>query len=160
MITAQIIGKEQFISRFAAMPENLHDELKRRITTLSLQMEAHVKNDKLSGQVLNSLTGALKRSIQSDVMDGGDVITGRVYSAAPMPYARIHEYGGKTKAHIIEAINGQALRFEIGGKVIYRKSVNHPGSTMPERSYLRSSLEDYRENIIQSFKDAVKVVAK
>lgn len=33
-----------------------------------------------------------------------------------------------TDPHIITAKNAKALRFEIGGKVIFRKSVHHPGT--------------------------------
>lgn len=33
-----------------------------------------------------------------------------------------------TKPHVIEAKNAKALRFEIGGQVLFRKRVNHPGT--------------------------------
>lgn len=33
-----------------------------------------------------------------------------------------------TKAHIIQARKGKALRFEIGGEVVYARRVRHPGT--------------------------------
>lgn len=47
-------------------------------------------------------------------------------------YAAIHQFGGKTKAHIIRARRKRALAF--GG--ILRRQVNHPGSVIPARPYL------------------------
>jgi hypothetical protein len=47
--------------------------------------------------------------------------------------AHFLEWG--TRPHRIEARNGQALRFMVNGQVIYRRSVNHPG-TAP-RPFLR-----------------------
>lgn len=58
-----------------------------------------------------------------------------------LPYARIHQEGGKTKAHVIRPRKKKALAF--GGVV--RKKVNHPGSEIPARPYLGVSAEDMEE---------------
>lgn len=47
-------------------------------------------------------------------------------------YAAIHQFGGKTRPHVIRARRAKALAF--GG--ILRKSVNHPGSKIPARPFL------------------------
>jgi hypothetical protein len=47
-------------------------------------------------------------------------------------YAAIHQLGGKTKAHVIRAKNGKALKIPGIG---FRKKVNHPGSNVPARPY-------------------------
>lgn len=47
-------------------------------------------------------------------------------------YARIHELGGKTRAHTIRPTNKKALAF--GNSVV--RSVNHPGSKIPARPVL------------------------
>lgn len=49
-----------------------------------------------------------------------------------VPYARIHQLGGKTRPHVIKPKNKKALAF--GGRVV--KSVNHPGSNIPARPFL------------------------
>jgi phage gpG-like protein len=54
-----------------------------------------------------------------------------------MEYARIHQEGGKTKAHDIKARNGKALSFTgRDGKQVVRKSVKHPGSEITARPYM------------------------
>ncbi len=47
-------------------------------------------------------------------------------------YAAIHQFGGKTKPHVIKPRNKKALAFN--GKVV--KQVNHPGSNIPARPFL------------------------
>lgn len=47
-------------------------------------------------------------------------------------YARIHQFGGTTKAHVIRAKNKKALYTPFGP----RKQVNHPGSVIPARPFL------------------------
>lgn len=58
-------------------------------------------------------------------------------------YARIHQQGGKTKPHLIKPRNKKALAFN--GIVV--KQVNHPGSDIPARPYLKIS-EPGEQNII------------
>jgi phage gpG-like protein len=66
------------------------------------------------------------------ITEGGKVIYG-----SNMEYARIHQEGGKTKAHEIKARNGKALSFTgRDGKQIARKSVKHPGSQITARPYM------------------------
>lgn len=71
-------------------------------------------------------TGRLASSIITDY-DASSVVIG-----SNVEYARIHQLGGKTKAHTIRPNQKKALAF--GGHVV--KSVNHPGSDIPARPYL------------------------
>lgn len=151
MITVTVIGKEELRARIDAMPDKVHTALLRAITSLALQLEAHVKQDKLEGQVLNHITGRLQGSIMHDVIDQGTRITGRVYSNTTVNYAAIHEYGGQIPDRY--PVNAQALHFFIGGKEVFAKFAR--GFTMPERSFLRSSLQDYRQIIINGMTNAV-----
>ena len=100
-------------------------------------------------------SGRLGHSIQQKVDSSPTSVTGTVYSAGDVKYAAIHEFGGKTAAHEIVAKNGQALAFMMGGKQVFFKKVNHPGSTMPERSFLRSSLGEMKDEIIGGIREAV-----
>jgi phage virion morphogenesis protein len=71
--------------------------------------------------------GTLRRSINFNAFSDGSVIIG-----SNLVYARIHQEGGRTKAHDIKPRNKRALRF-LG---IYRKLVRHPGSDIPARPFL------------------------
>lgn len=66
-------------------------------------------------------------------------------------YASIHNFGGQTKAHKIVAKNGKHLKF--GGT--YRKSVNHPGSKIPQREFLRLEISD-EEDLLDAVGDDLR----
>lgn len=153
MLTVEVQGDKELIAKFAAMPGRLKDALFRKMHLITSDLRNYIIQDKLSGQVLNKRTGKLQQSIAEAVTSANSDVIGRVFSSGDVKYAAIHEYGGHTKAHIIEATNGKALAFMMGGKQVFFKRVNHPGSNMPERSFMRSSLKDkkpYIETQIQA----------
>jgi len=156
MLSVSIVGDARLQDRFRKMPDRVRQALLRKVFALTLLLEAHVKADKLNGQVLNTVSGRLKRSIQSRVEDEGDLIRGMVYSSGDVPYAGIHEFGGRTKPHIIVPVKAQALAFMYNGKLTFAKIVRHPGSLMPERSYLRSALSDMKSRITDELTRSVR----
>lgn len=155
MISVTVVGDKEVITRFKAMPERVGQALRRAVTALALQLEGLVKQ-KLTGQVLNVRTGALRRSIAHRVDAQRDRVVGHVFSSGDVRYAAIHEFGGKTPAHDIVPNKAQVLAFVIGGRQIFARVVHHPGSVMPERSYLRSSLADMRHDIEERLAGAVR----
>jgi phage gpG-like protein len=72
-----------------------------------------------------------------------------------VPYAAIQEFGGKTAAHDIVAVKAKALAFSTGGDQVFARSVHHPGSTIPARSYLGGSLAEMHDEIESGFKEAI-----
>jgi hypothetical protein len=70
-------------------------------------------------------TGRLRASIATNVRRLPNGREGRVF-VQQVPYAVPVEEG--SKPHVIEARSGRALRFRVGGKVIFRRRVQHPGS--------------------------------
>jgi hypothetical protein len=52
-------------------------------------------------------------------------------------------------------IKAKALAFALGGKQVFAARVNLPAVTLPERSYLRSSLAETAEEIEEEFGAAV-----
>lgn len=154
MINVTLVGERELVAKLQRMPRGLHDVLRRRISSLVMLLKARVQR-KLSGEVLNVRTGALRRSIQAEVLDEGNAIWGRVFSTGDVKYAGIHEFGGKTPAHIIEPRNGSVLAFMMGGSMVFARRVHHPGSVMPERSFMRSSLREMREQIISTISDGL-----
>jgi hypothetical protein len=73
-------------------------------------------------------TGRLKRSL--NYRQG---LRGRVQYVAVgsnVKYALMHHEG--TRHHTIRAHQGRLLRFNVGGRVVYARKVNHPG-TRPNR---------------------------
>jgi phage gpG-like protein len=154
MISVTVVGDRELIARLERMPDRVRQALVRKVTELALKLEARVKR-KLSGEVLNVRTGALRRSIFNEVTDDSKGVIGRVASSGDVKYAGIHEFGGKTPPHDIYPVKGKALAFMMGGKQRFFKVVHHPGSKIPERSFLRSSLNEMREEITIGLTQAV-----
>jgi phage gpG-like protein len=98
--------------------------------------------------VLAWRSGALAASIAAEVAGDGEDITATVGSFGDVKYAAIQEYGGKTGAHEILPDKARALAFVSGGAMHFARKVEHPGSVIPERSYLRSSLEEMSAEIV------------
>lgn len=150
-----ITGDTQLIAKFERAQSAVMLALKVKITRLTLLLENRVKTQKLSGQVLNRVSGRLMASIGRDVQVKPNGVYGRVFSSGDVKYAAIHEFGGQTAPHLILPKKASVLRFEAGGKTVFARKVNHPGSKMPERSFLRSSLRDMSEQISREMKESV-----
>lgn len=80
-------------------------------------------------------TGHLGRSITTHRLKDGAA------TGTSAPYARIHELGGKTKPRVIRPRTRKALKFNLKGKVVFAKRVNHPGSRIPKRPHMAPSLK-------------------
>lgn len=85
----------------------------------------HPSPKRSNGMILQS-TGRLRDSIVESFTDTSATIGTNVV------YAAIHQFGGKTRPHVIRPKNKRALAFN--GRVVGK--VNHPGSTIPARPFL------------------------
>jgi phage gpG-like protein len=131
----------------------VQDALLGQADALRGALEARIQQ-KLSGEVLQTRSGALAASIISSIENDGSDTSVSIFSTG-VPYAAIQEFGGKTAAHDIVAVKAKALTFSMGGHRIFAKNVHHPGSTIPARSYLGSSLAEMRDDIESGFKQAI-----
>jgi phage gpG-like protein len=155
----QIEVQDDASAALAAMPDLVRQALLSKITMLAAALQAKIQQ-KLSGGVLNARTGALARSIVATVDNTGADIAVRIGPSADIKYAAIHEFGGVIPPHEIVPNKTKALAFAVGGKQVFAKRVNLPAVTMPERSYLRSSLEEMAGEITEGLSDAVIEAAR
>lgn len=89
-----------------------------------------------SGRLMKSITPA---STAKQAVVGTNVV-----------YAAIHQFGGKTKAHTITARHKKVLFFPGAAHPV--KSVNHPGSKIPARPFLKldnAALEAIKKAIME-----------
>lgn len=101
------------------------------------------------GKILQR-SGGLASSIQQQFDQREAVVgTNKIYAA-------IHQFGGKTKPHVIRPKTKRALSF--GGIVV--RSVNHPGSDIPARPFLRLTPGDQREIIDAAHRHYNKALAR
>jgi phage gpG-like protein len=141
VITAYLVGDEQLLERLRALPDAINLGLLRGITRLGIELQSDVQQDKLSGQVLRSRTGSLRSSIDLRVDQSGGAITASVFSNSR--YAGVQEYGFAGTVSVRASL--RRIR-EAFGRPIAEKTISVRAHDrrmdLPERSFLRSALED------------------
>lgn len=106
---------------------NTQEVLVRSATYIKQDMESRAPVD----------TGKLRQSISIQV-DSKRVIIG-----PHTDYAGYVEFG--TKPHVIRAKNKKSLMFIAGGKKVFVKKVNHPGTKA--QPYVRPAFEDWVDSL-------------
>jgi phage gpG-like protein len=148
MLTLSIDGVDALRTRLDAYPAALVSELAAKAQELAGALADKVKHQKLVGEALESRSGALAASIAAEVAGDGEDVVATVGAFGDLKYAAIQEYGGKTGAHEILPSKGGVLAFVAEGAMHFARRVQHPGSLIPERSYLRSSLDEMSAEIV------------
>jgi len=131
--------------------------LTEKINALDVALQRKIQTEKLSGQVLTARSGKLRDSIRAlPVVESGTDLVGEVKGAGGVaPYGRVHEYGGRGPYTIVP-VKAKALRFMVGGKVVFARMVNHP--PLARRSFMRVSLEEMAPEIVAGLRATVAEV--
>jgi hypothetical protein len=146
VITAYLVGDEQLLERLRALPDAINSGLVRSITQLGIDLQRNVQQDRLSGQVLRSRTGALKSSIDLRVDQSAGAIATSVFT--DLRYGAAQEYGFAGTVSVKASL--RRIR-EAFGRPIAEKTISVRAydrrMDLPERSFLRSALEDMTPTI-------------
>jgi hypothetical protein len=155
MAAFKLTGADEVLQRFERLGADVQACLLATSQTLAANLQAHVQQDKLSGQVLNRLSGDLAASIAATVEIGDGVVTAQVFATNPPLYAGILEFGGVMPAHDVRPVSAEALSFMIDGRRVFAKVAHIPDVTLPAHSYLRASLQDMAAEITTELQQAV-----
>jgi len=150
-----IAAFDELYTRFSNAPAAARAAAMRTMEGVAEYLWGRVRQN-LSGSILKARTGRLRDSIQREVYEVNGMITARVFSDGTVPYSVIQEKGGVTRPHDIIVKNAQALRFQAGGKFLFRHSVHHPGSKIPEAMYLRRTMIQERANVTRMVREGMK----
>jgi hypothetical protein len=153
VITVEV-NNRVIMARLSVMPDKLRAAFLKKTYTLAEKLKSKVQQN-LTNRLLNIRTGKLVRSIFQQVTNSTNEVSGRVFSSG-LPYAKIQEFGGQTKAHIIEAVNGKALAFNMGGKQVFFKRIHHPGSTIKGAHYMGEAFTEMTPEIRAGYQDAAR----
>jgi phage gpG-like protein len=140
--------------KLARIDQQTRTALRGEIVKLTQALAILVRG-KLSGGVLNKRTGRLYNSIQSQLIENTTAIYGRV-STSGVPYAAIHEFGGVIK----HPGSSKFQAWQSPGGWVYARMTRPHDIPSPERSYMRSSLADMRDEIVERMSSAVRDGAK
>ncbi len=154
MISAHLVGDEQLLERLRELHNAINAGLARCITQLGIDLQRNVQQDKLSGQVLKTRTGALKSSIDYRVDQSARGATTNVFTE--LRYGAAQEYGFTGTVSVGASLRRirQAFGRPIAEKTISVRAYDRRVS-LPERSFLRSALEDMTPAIGDAINAAV-----
>ena len=150
----QLDLRDDYSASLDGMPDRVRQALSSKANVLAVALEAKIQQ-KLSGGVLNARSGALASSIIATVDESSAGVSVRIGTSGDVKYAAIQEFGGTIPPHEIVPDKAKALAFAVGGKQVFAARVNLPAVTLPERSYLRSSLAEMTEEIVEGLSDTV-----
>ena len=141
MITARLVGDDVVLEWLRGASDAVASGIAQAITQLGIELQRHIQDDELSGQMLAVRTGSLKSSIDLQIDQGSERISATVYSDSK--YAAAHEYGFAGTVDVKSSLRRITESF---GRPISEKTINvrayRRGMELPERSFMRSALED------------------
>jgi phage gpG-like protein len=146
--------RDSYSAALAGMPDRVRQALSDKANALAAALQEKVQQ-KLAGTVLNTKSGALAGSIVVTVDDASANVAARIATSPDIKYAAIQEYGGTIPPHEIVPDKAKALAFVVGGKQMFAARVQIPAVTLPERSYMRSSLAEMADEIKDGLSEAV-----
>jgi phage gpG-like protein len=144
----------QALERLSMSPLQLRRELHNAGRIIQREAVANVSN-----RVLHRRTGNLATSVKIDDSEL-DELTVRVGVGKQAEYGAAHEFGAKTKPHVIEPRFALALRFPTAlgikshraTRFAFATKINHPGSVIPKRPWLLPAYENNRDKIVETFR--------
>lgn len=154
IVSFQIVGVPEVCAGIEGGAARMQIATAKQMGVEMLGLRNYVVAEHLNGPTgpttLQQRSGNLARSVSNEVDEDSTSVTGLVgipTASTAQAYARILHEGGTTRAHVIEALNAKALAFSMGGQMIFRRKVNHPGSNIPARPYLTSALDEQAAEI-------------
>lgn len=150
MLSVRIEGVDALEQRFEKLPDTLRAALARKIEELAARLEQKIK-DNLSGAVLQAKSGTLRDSIEVRLAPSAAALVART------KYAAAQEYGLAGEESV--SAHSRAIR-EAFGRAIAPKTIFIHGFTrlmdLPERSYMRSALDEMQDEIAAALSEAVE----
>lgn len=133
----------EVVAHFQRIGADLPIGLASAMDRIGSGLKAYIIENKLSGQVLNKVSGKLAGSESYQVDQSGNIVS--VVVSANTPYAVAQEYGGAytVPAHMSMSALGRAF------------AVRTHQANFTERSYQRAGLAEYTDIAIQEISDAV-----
>lgn len=177
-INVTLVGKEAVLGKFRERREKVGAAIYKAMGREMSKLAEYVRTSKLSGQVLKNRTGTLRRSIHAMATREEGVISGQV--GTNVEYAHVHEHGfhGPVQVREHERHNKSSLKAKRAGNTARRAgnaqrfvqarlneasaiSTVHAHTrqmNMPERAFLRPSLTERRQAVIDALRQSVVTV--
>ena len=164
MIDISITGDSEVVTAFEKAGDMLRYQIVKATEVLAVEMQRRVKEDKLSDQVLHVRSGRLRRSINQEVTESASDV--RAVVGTNVSYGKLHEYGYHGEVTVKEFI--RTIKRKPGAKRNMKRAnwkqqavKSHTRKiNLPERSFLRSTLKEMREEIRRKYQDVARSLGK
>lgn len=147
MLTLSFNGSDQRVLRWlASSSSEIVQVLRVEMLRQMILVRDVIVGEKLSGEVLNTKTGTLRRAEHDSVQVSKLQIEGNVtVDPTASKYGPVHEYGGtfNVKAHLRRSSLGRQT--EVRAHTV----------TYPERSFMRSTLAEMAPEIVSGLQGAL-----
>jgi phage gpG-like protein len=153
----EVIGTEQVVARLNALPATLKGSLQILMEKLTVDMQATIKRDKLSGQVLNRRSGRLSNAINREVEVTDTSVAGMVFVGKEAPYGAIHEYGRTVNVPAHRRVVSKVFGVSVEP---FEQEVRAHTAVYPERSFMRTTLAEYRGRFVDGVRKSMAEVLK
>lgn len=148
------VDTSRVVVHFREIAAGMRGTLIRSVNAALIDLQGYVRSTKLHGSPLKARTGNLSRAITvTPAVDEGGRIFGSLGVDRTAPYGKTQELG-VDHPWTIEPKDRKALRFAIGGKVVFAKRVVHP--PLKPHPFMRPSLEEKRASINERLRQAVR----
>lgn len=155
MISARLAGDDAAQRRLKALGETAGNGIARAITKLGIERKNAVQQDKLSGQVLRPRSGSLRDGIAVRMDQSRTGVSATAYSN--VVYAAAQEFGFAGRENVRASLRRVTMAF---GHPITPATVSVNAYSrrldLPQRSFLRSSLDDMASHIGTAVDDALR----
>lgn len=165
MLTADVTGLSEVVLHLRVMPDEIRASIMRAVDGEAVRLEGMLRDEVLPSlpikhgatyqEYQDSIFSSLDETSTSIIATVGTRGVVKTSKYGSVNLAAIFEYG--SVAHIIRARFAQALRFTLGGTVMFRKQVNHPGTKAhrPITGLLAREAATIRANIEAAAKEGL-----
>ena len=160
MIQATLVGGRELIIKFEKFPGSLRAKLESTIKSLTFDLAKKVKQDFLSGQVLQRRTGRLSRSITTSFENDNDSFKGIV--GTNVAYGAYHEFGFTGQETVKTFQRKMTMAFGrplIKPLIVQVRSFTRNVNYKPH-PFLRPALEEMRPEIEKQINEVATNAAK
>jgi hypothetical protein len=148
-----VVNELELKARISSIADRVAIEIMKSMGEVNNSLRTHIMTDKLSGQVLHSRKGNLKRNIlQIPATIEGNTIAGGVALGANAPYGLAHEYGASIPERVPTKHKSLHWIGKSGEEVFAMRA---RAFVLPERSFMRSSFREFRDQIEDAMRAAV-----
>jgi hypothetical protein len=167
LIKYEIRATDITLKYLEEMPDKLVKRVHECIGVWALNVQRAVLS-KVGGGLLKSRSGKLYAAIARGTRTVHEPARGRIVGIVGLKNADkgtyiaagANEYGASIAARVIEARDRRALKFQVGNSNVFAARVQLPNITVPERSFMRSSLEQMKPQIIAAIDKAANLEDK